>query len=651
MIRAGRACLASSFALLALSGRGEVRALAADEAPGAGYSASRPAVQETQVEFPLWPLTADEQLLWQSGERPPVTNLDTDGDGLADIDEELLLLDPLDEHDGRTDRDLDGFDEAWEWYIGSDPLSEFDPADRQMNLLALAQASMEPPFPVPTLTNGDFSQHGELERHHPYYPNGGFDYDWLENGSVTGWEAIEGTRIEVWSDGDGRTGVVELEAQDGHSGIRQLISFTEAGTYLIQWDQCGRKDSPPHDDLSPEDSAFVASVAQKDEGGQPDATATYRSRTQNSVEQIWATTGLLVAIPPQAIRDEVEIWLFFKPTANSTRGALIDQVSVHRIKVFEQAPNSGFDRTPIPTTIVNEDSPAMMVPMEGENSCSVQVHPALAEEFRQELEIVVSDDAQASLADPLPALAIAEPEVLTVEGREKGHLEVQLRQTGEEAETLGNATLLQVDVKEREEVPLVIYYYHDPRHGPAWQAPTQAQILEKLNDITWGKQANVFFEPEEVEVQMIEVEYDIDLDGILDTDPAPGEAFSAEEKKLLPSLVYPIEEGRAICFVRTIPNGSGLTIFDQQVSLVSLSFNPNEEQDNLDDAIHIAAHEAGHLLGLRHENGGTFSDGSNDAEEEFSEFLYEQTLNLMFWRLLPDHPLRIVSEDWNLVNP
>lgn len=619
---------------------------------GGGLASFAESGEGQSAAFPLWPLTGEEELLWQSGARPPVFGGDSDGDGLADADEEVLLLDAFDPEDGQADADGDGFDAAWEWYIGSDPTVPWSPAGfHGQSALGSPQVASSFVPAVPTLVNGDFSEHGLLGNHHSYYPNNGFDYGYVPAGGVAGWEAVEGSEIEIWSDGDGRTGVVELEARGGHSGLRQQISFTEAGTYLIQWDQCGRKDFLPYDDLTPEDSAFSVIVAQKNGQGLPDPAATYGSRMQESVVQEWTTTGLLLTIPPAAIRSGAEIWLFFQPATNSTQGALVDNVSVHRVLVTEEEPNSGFDRTPIPTAAVNENSPAIMVPVDGENFCLIQVHPELNEDFLATLELAVEDEDLAVIGGTAPTLAGGQPETLILEGTGEGHTEVELRHSHDE-QTIQSMPLLQVDGKEVRQLPLTIYQIHDPAHGDAWQAPTLEQVTDIL-EATWGRQANVVFDLDQVEVEFVQVAYDLIPDGFLDTEPEDDNSPipNPEVAAVMGSLAYP-SGTKALVFCNTIDNGAGNTVFDNEIAFVSLSPQVGVPPEDFEETLYIAAHEAGHLLGLKHEDSQppTLSDGQDNEGNPLDALLYDQQQNLMYWSVQASHPRRIVSEDWNLVN-
>ena len=68
---------------------------------------------------------------WAQGIASPVLGWaeDADQDGLADIDEVLMGMDPLDPYDGLNDVDEDGLHLAWELALGTDPAM----ADRWRN--------------------------------------------------------------------------------------------------------------------------------------------------------------------------------------------------------------------------------------------------------------------------------------------------------------------------------------------------------------------------------------------------------------------------------------------------------------------------------------------------------------------------------------
>lgn len=70
-----------------------------------------------------WPLSEDEAEAHALGVPPLPGGPDRDGDGIADLDETELNLDPDDEADGWLDLDQDGYTEAWEAFIGSEPPS------------------------------------------------------------------------------------------------------------------------------------------------------------------------------------------------------------------------------------------------------------------------------------------------------------------------------------------------------------------------------------------------------------------------------------------------------------------------------------------------------------------------------------------------
>lgn len=124
---------------------------------------------------------------------PPLWSLleDADQDGMKDIDEILLGMNPLDHSDGLSDEDGDGLSFAWEYYLGTNPsiadsdgdgwsdseevlLFNTDPLDATSfpksgsrhaianTLAAIAPSgslipAVAPSQPLPQIYNGDFT--------------------------------------------------------------------------------------------------------------------------------------------------------------------------------------------------------------------------------------------------------------------------------------------------------------------------------------------------------------------------------------------------------------------------------------------------------------------------------------------------------------
>lgn len=266
---------------------------------------------------------------------PPLQ--DTDGDGLDDETEIRLGLNPADPADGLTDLDKDGLTFAEEWKAGTnpnkadtdgdgiddlteilrgtDPTNPKDPPRLAATMPPSPRLAASRPQPKNFLLNGDFGTPLKLGRNAVSgsgYFGGAFRWDYLAAGKVAGWNAYQGTQVEVWLVQGNQ--FIELDAAKGHFGIKQRISTMQAGGYVLHWKQCGRG--------SPQAGKNAYWVAVTDSAGKTIARTDIPSQTSTG----WSDATLTFSL--SAEQSQAGITVNFVPVANTTYGCLIDQVTL-----------------------------------------------------------------------------------------------------------------------------------------------------------------------------------------------------------------------------------------------------------------------------------------------------------------------------------
>lgn len=580
-----------------------------------------------------WPLSDDEAEAHALGVPPLPDGPDQDGDGIADLDEIELDLDPENEADGWLDLDEDGYSEAWEAFIGSDPFDFLDPEAPALEHSPLIPPTPAPPptlapattlfsapltSPVPSGSNplypggpimeyppdvpsigaGDFSGVTPTTTH-PYYTNpdnngdgqpDGFKYSRI-TGPIDGWEAVVGTKIEVWDLAHPKTNVVELEGDASNYGIKhQITGIEQPGTYLLVWDVCGRQTYSPSSPLTPGDSAYSVIIGEPDASGTLDYDISWYTRygqAKFEPEQNWLTQGVLFTINQQQYKDHKdlgkEIWVYFQPLANDTRGALIDNVRLHAVSVTEWAPSSGFDNEVYPQ--------AMMVPESATNLCRVDFEPGLPTEVRDTLKLGSTSDPIAEVSSPV-TLPLGDANLVSIWGNAAGTADIYLQ--NDDGDMLDGSQLkhmlFKADVKSRRDVHIYLWTVTEDSGSTPTDVPTANDLEDALNNIYWGIQANVYFS---VSSHSKVVNYDLNGNGALDkTDEDEEEAivdnasngydhvniYVVDDIVNIYSSVYTAGYTRA---------GGGGPIFYQGISMGMR-------------AKRIMAHEIGHYLGIEY---------------------------------------------------
>lgn len=170
---------------------------------------------------------------------------------------------------------------------------------------------------------------------------------------------------------------------------------------------------------------------------------------------------------------------------------------------------SAFDDTITPN--------AMMVKTGSTNTFNAQISPATS------AANVTFESVNTSTATVSPATAAGSPQVVTVTGVTAGATEVQAKQAGT------GTVLKRLAVNVKNNLPKTVALHSitetnvTPHRVPA-HAPTAAVAQAYLNDVTWGKQANVTFTATRTD---FDVPYDLDSSGRL-ADPVLGSATLAE---------------------------------------------------------------------------------------------------------------------------
>jgi hypothetical protein len=295
--------------------------------------------------------------------------IDADQDGLADADEILLWLNPLDAADGLSDLDGDGLSLAWEWQIDTAPdradtdadgwsdsdellVHGTDPRDATSRPADAAQVQTSSASPQPSvlmnvasttatatappsLINGDFTNASaprwyDATKSTSYQGRG---FKWGE-GNASGWTAYRGSSIEIWQT-NGQS-FVELDGNKGSYGIKQPIKDVRACSLLLAWKQSGRNNP-----LARSDAYYVQIYYQNTSGAVQviSKTPVYQGFSKTA----WTDNAHVFTIKEQDIQAAAgaPIYVAFIPEDLNTYGTLIDEVKLFPVEVAVDADRDG----------------------------------------------------------------------------------------------------------------------------------------------------------------------------------------------------------------------------------------------------------------------------------------------------------------------
>ena len=160
---------------------------------------------------------------------------DSDGDGWTDAEEIVVGTNPADETDP-WDSDGDGIADYLEFADGTDPLDPNDPPRIRKSVLtySVAAASNE-------ATNISLESLKSGSQQNMYHNTAWFgkrlNYTFFRPTADSKWKAINGNEIEYWS-----TGYYDLLARNGSSGIAITVENVPAGKYTLKWKHMQRPD-------------------------------------------------------------------------------------------------------------------------------------------------------------------------------------------------------------------------------------------------------------------------------------------------------------------------------------------------------------------------------------------------------------------------
>jgi len=146
--------------------------------------------------------------------------------------------------------------------------------------------------------------------------------------------------------------------------------------------------------------------------------------------------------------------------------------------------------------------------------------------------------------------------------------------------------------------------------------PTAAALETYLNDVVWGKQANVFFK---VKRKDETVNYDLDRNGLW-ADPFLVSATDAE-RKAISDAAKTAGADINIYYVKAVEVPNAITI-GTEVFI---------QDSHANSAENITVHEVGHALGINYE--------SNDPIDVMHSFSSST------------NPCNVKKKDWDKVNP
>lgn len=444
---------------------------------------------------------------------PPTWNflVDADQDGLTDVDEIFLGLDPLEPADGLSDLDGDGLSLGWEFSIGTHS-SEADTdadgwSDSEEYLIygtqptswlsfplssgsplagapAPASALPVPPAPTPpppSLSNGDFTETSitTWKNATGSYQNGAFKWG---AGAIGNWTAYKGSTVEVWEVGTEK--FIELDGNINNYGVKQPIDHVKDGGYVLTWRQCGRTHDKADNDPYQVKVYYLNGSTEI-----PIATSpTYSGFDKKS----WTDNALGFQITPAQLvsAGNNPIFVAFVPVGNNTYGTLIDKVNllVAEFKLKDPADVfKGWDNTDDePWTSVGVGQTKSIVKFVGGNSeYELAVDSGSAKYLSIANEAVTGGDTNFTIT------GIADSNASGVKGAQ-----IIFRKKGK---TSALATL-HVHVLPPRIVDVKVYHASDDFQGrvplsalPA-NIPTVAQIVNALNDV-YKEQANITFVP------------------------------------------------------------------------------------------------------------------------------------------------------------
>ena len=147
--------------------------------------------------------------------------------------------------------------------------------------------------------------------------------------------------------------------------------------------------------------------------------------------------------------------------------------------------------------------------------------------------------------------------------------------------------------------------------------PTAAALETYLNDVVWGKQANVFFK---VKRKDEAVNYDLDRNGVL-----KDFTVATDEIDAISDQAQSFFADGNIYYIASMQIPSAFTLIPRKETWI--------QDAHANSALNITAHEIGHILGI---SGSAHSPNPKDLMHTFS---------------LPTNPCNVRRVDWNIVNP
>ncbi len=300
---------------------------------------------------------------------PPIWSIleDADQDGMTDVDELLWGMDPLDPSDGLSDLDGDDIPLSWEFAIGTNP----DMADTDMDdwsdseeYLLYGTDPLDPlsfpeggtpesggttdppnppgdisdpePTPPPSLSNGDFSNVGNITTWKSMltsteYQGHGFEWN---AGAIGSWTAYFGSTVEVWNAGGEK--FVELDGSPGNYGIKQAIANAMAGGHVLAWRESGRNSTRAGSDPYRVRVYYMNGTSEVQIGQSAEFSGFSKMQWKDNAFGFQITPAQLAAAGTNPI------YVAFIPTGSlNTYGTLIDKVRFVPIEVAVDANRDG----------------------------------------------------------------------------------------------------------------------------------------------------------------------------------------------------------------------------------------------------------------------------------------------------------------------
>ena len=160
---------------------------------------------------------------------------DTDGDGWTDAEEIIVGTDPADETDP-WDSDGDGIADYLEFLDGTDPLDPNDPPRIRKSVLTYSVAAASNKAENISLESLKSGPQQNMYHNTAWFGKR-LNYTFFRPASDSKWKAINGSEIEYWS-----TGYYDLLARNGSSGIAITVENVPAGKYTLKWKHMQRPD-------------------------------------------------------------------------------------------------------------------------------------------------------------------------------------------------------------------------------------------------------------------------------------------------------------------------------------------------------------------------------------------------------------------------